>query len=170
MYQHESAIGIHISPIWGPFLIKSKKVINSRETVSKGYQSYLDSGIGCLANSGNMICSRILPQTIILHLFLCPDRVRFLHKPILRYVGSIIYQDHISCQYRVLSFLYLKNKTSQDILTNATRPFCFCCLFWLPHTACRILVPWPRTEPWAAAVEVVNPNQWTARELPKQMF
>ena len=40
-------------------------------------------------------------------------------------------------------------------------------LFWLHHTACGILVPWPGIEPVPHAVEVQHPNHWTAREVPE---
>ena len=36
--------------------------------------------------------------------------------------------------------------------------------------ACRILVLQPGIEPWALAVTVPNPNQWTIREFPQYRF
>ena len=43
--------------------------------------------------------------------------------------------------------------------------------FWLYHTACGILVPWPGLEPgpysWAPAVMAQSPTNWTAREFPE---
>ena len=46
--------------------------------------------------------------------------------------------------------------------------FFFCCLFvfWPCHMACKILVPWPGTEPGPSAVSVQSPNHWTIREFP----
>ena len=38
--------------------------------------------------------------------------------------------------------------------------------FWPRCTACGVLVPWPGIEPVPPAVEVRNPNHWTAREFP----
>ena len=37
---------------------------------------------------------------------------------------------------------------------------------WQCCEACRILVPWPGTEPMPAAVERWSSNHWTAREVP----
>ena len=37
---------------------------------------------------------------------------------------------------------------------------------WLHHEACRILILQSGIEPRPPAVEVRNPNHWTARELP----
>ena len=42
-----------------------------------------------------------------------------------------------------------------------------CFFFFWPHCmTCRILSPWPGTEP-TAAVQAPSPNHWTARELPR---
>ena len=41
--------------------------------------------------------------------------------------------------------------------------------FWFfgqTHVACRILVPWPGTEPGPLAAKVRSPNHWTTREFP----
>ena len=43
-------------------------------------------------------------------------------------------------------------------------------LFWLHHTACGILIPWPGIEPGPLAVNAWSPNHWTTRELPSIMF
>ena len=49
-----------------------------------------------------------------------------------------------------------------------TSPFFFfpSFLFWPHHTACKILVPRQEKEPGPPAVDVWNPNHWTAREFP----
>ena len=39
-------------------------------------------------------------------------------------------------------------------------------LFWLHHVACGILIPAPRMEPLAPAVETQRLNHWTTREVP----
>ena len=47
--------------------------------------------------------------------------------------------------------------------------FCFVCLFLLflaTPLGCRILVPWPGTEPVPPAVEAWSLNHWTTREVP----
>ena len=36
---------------------------------------------------------------------------------------------------------------------------------WLHHLACRILVPWSRIEPMHPALEALNLNHWTTREV-----
>ena len=40
--------------------------------------------------------------------------------------------------------------------------------FWPHHVACGILAPWPETEPVHPAVNVQNPNHWTAKEFPQR--
>ena len=42
--------------------------------------------------------------------------------------------------------------------------FCFC--FWPHCVACRILFPWPGTEPGPSTVKAQSPNHWTTREFP----
>ena len=42
--------------------------------------------------------------------------------------------------------------------------------FWLHHTACGILIPWPGIEPGPLAVKAWSPNHGTTRELPPIMF
>ena len=39
----------------------------------------------------------------------------------------------------------------------------------LCHVACRILVPQPKIEPMFHAVQVLSPNNWTAREVPRPL-
>lgn len=47
----------------------------------------------------------------------------------------------------------------------------FFCFVWLPHTACRVLVPSQRTGPRALGNESPEcPNHWTAGELPGNSF
>lgn len=42
--------------------------------------------------------------------------------------------------------------------------------FWLPHEACRILVPQAGIEPWSLAVKVQSLNHWTAKEFLRKFF
>ena len=49
--------------------------------------------------------------------------------------------------------------------------YTFCIPFlWPGHTARRILVPQPGTEPRPSAVRARSPNHWTAREFPVSVF
>ena len=54
------------------------------------------------------------------------------------------------------------------------RTFMFLFIFWLYAVMCRVLVPWPGTEPSPvavkAAVKVSRPNHWSARELPSLLL
>ena len=43
---------------------------------------------------------------------------------------------------------------------------CYFFFFCLPCGACRILVPWPTTEPTPPASGAWNPNHWTTRHVP----
>lgn len=38
--------------------------------------------------------------------------------------------------------------------------------FWLPHSACRLLVPQTVVEPMPPAVDMQSPNHWSAQEFP----
>lgn len=60
--------------------------------------------------------------------------------------------------------IIIGRSTEGHSLENYTPPT-FLFFFFLDHTACRILLPWPGIEPMATAVKVPSPNQWTAREF-----
>ena len=56
-------------------------------------------------------------------------------------------------------------------MRQRTRSVCVCVflrqyfIFWLHHTACRILVPQPGIEPMALAVEARSLSHWTTRKV-----
>ena len=48
--------------------------------------------------------------------------------------------------------------------------FLFIYLFWPHPTACKILVPWPESEPVSPAMEAQSLNHWATREVPQLAF
>ena len=48
--------------------------------------------------------------------------------------------------------------------------FNFFFFFWLHHSVCGVLVPWPGIEPTPPEVEVQNLNHWITREMPTFNF
>ena len=55
-----------------------------------------------------------------------------------------------------------KSDTTERLNRTELKQF----FFWPHCTACRILVPWPGTEPVPSAVKACIPNHWTARKFP----
>ena len=47
--------------------------------------------------------------------------------------------------------------------------FFFFLIFWPPHSACGILVPWPGIKPYSLLVKH-GVHHWTTREFPKEIF
>ena len=70
-----------------------------------------------------------------------------------------------------------KNRYSQGIFSHPLNSFLFVsffliiCLFWLHHTACRILVPQQRIEPAPPRVEVWSCSRWSScQEIPNSFL
>ena len=61
--------------------------------------------------------------------------------------------------------LLMESSSKVRFVNLVTFPF----FFWLHHTACGILVPWPGIEPRPMAVKALGPNHWTARKFPSHI-
>ena len=53
-------------------------------------------------------------------------------------------------------------------LLGPKRCVCVCFTFWLCHSVCGIIVPWPGIGPASFALEVRRLNHWTTMEVPKR--
>ena len=87
----------------------------------------------------------------------------------------ILYSEalHILWSFHINYLIYCHLKFSLMQLTASTFPF-FLILFhfilffffWSQPAACRILIPWPKTESTYPALEAQSLNHWTLKEIP----
>lgn len=58
--------------------------------------------------------------------------------------------------------MFLENVVVFFFLLHLSKRF----FFWLPYSACRLLVPQIGVEPMPPAVDMQSPNHWSAQEFP----